>query len=194
MILTCQSEGSFETYQTIIAEIFGPETEKQSLIDLCCGECTMSRNYPFKTKLYVDILEWPTMPPETRKTFVQTDVLGDHEIFNRKYDVANCSDGIEHFARNKGLELIARMELISSKQVFFTPIGPLWLHPESDTDPTSHKSFWYPSDLPTYAHIELPNYHPLLGCGAFFFWHCEDIEKDFNRVSSALKAKLPCAE
>ena len=181
MNITLDITGDGPKYIRIISAIIGNQIENQSLIDLCCAECTITKQLPFKNKTYVDVLAWnPNVP-----NFIQTDVLGDHEVFNNHYDVANCSDGIEHLRPEQGQLLIERMNKLANKQILFTPLGPYLVEPNS-TIPESHKSAWYPEDFPGFAAITCPNWHPTLNVGAFFVWKTHDIEADFERVKAHL--------
>lgn len=187
MKITIQSNGSFPLYEEIIQAIIGPNINQQTLIDLCCCEATVTRKLPFKDKIYVDVLDCWDIPGQMNK-FVQADVLGEHEIFNQHYDIANCSDGIEHLTKDEGFQLLKRMEKISDKQILFTPLGD-YIVEVGNPDPKCHKSGWYPEDFEGYASIVAPQYHPTLGqngVGAFWVWKCNDIESDFQRVKDLI--------
>jgi hypothetical protein len=77
--------------------------------------------------------------------------------------------------------------LFSEKQIFFTPLGDYMV--DDSLDPEGHHSGWLPEDFEQlgWATIVLPDYHPLLGIGAFYAWHCDRIEEDFERVKNELK-------
>lgn len=155
------------------------------MIDLCSCEATVTRNLNFREKTYVDILDCWEIPGQMDR-FVCADVLGDHPCLRQHYDVAYCSDGIEHFAKEDGLRLLSRMNDLADKQILFTPLGEYCVEPES-TDPRSHKSGWMPEDFPGFAVIVAPNYHPSLNnLGAFWVWWCRDIEEDFRRVKDEM--------
>lgn len=184
MRITIPGEGSFPLYEKVIYAILGDKMSEETFIDLCCCEATISRNFPYKEKTYVDALDCWQIPGQMNR-FVQADVLGDHECFNRKYDVAFCSDGIEHLTKPQGFRLVERMKAISEKQVLFTPLGELSVETDNP-DPRSHKSGWHPGDFPGFAAVVVPHYHPTLGVGAFWVWRCKDIDKDFDRVTKLL--------
>lgn len=120
--------------------------------------------------------------------FVEADVLGDHPVLAAQYDVSICSDGIEHVTKEQGFALVEKMKSISKKQVLFTPLDPWMMSSPEDTNPESHKSLWAPEDLPDFAHVVLPVYHPTLNIGAFFFWKVEDLDQDFARVVNELES------
>ena len=184
MKIIINDHGSYPLYESIIQAIIGPNIHEQSLIDLCSCEATVTRKLPFQEKTYVDVLDCWDIPGQMDR-FVQTDVLGDHEIFNKHYDVANCSDGIEHLIKDDGIRLVERMKTISDKQILFTPLGN-YLVEVGNPDPKCHKSGWYPDDFEGFAAIIAPKYHPTLGIGAFWVWKCENIEADFQRVKSLI--------
>lgn len=185
MKLELKNNGSYEFYEEVINAIIGNNTEDKTFIDLCCCEATVTRKLKFKEKTYVDVLDCWEIPGEMDR-FVQADVLGDHPIFNKKYDIANCSDGIEHLTRDDGFRLVERMKNISDKQILFTPLGNYMIE-EGNPDPKCHKSGWFAEDFVGFASIVCPQYHPTLGVGAFWVWKCEDIEKDFARVKGILR-------
>ena len=162
--------------------------EGKTLIDLCCFECRLIRRLPFEDKTYVDI-SWRNLDvngPGEQHRFVQADVLGDHEVFNKHYDVAICSDGIEHLHKDQGWQLLERMKKISTRQVLFTPLHAWMMEPDNPA-PESHKSLWTPEDLPDWSHIALTHYHTSYKIGAFFFWNCPNIEEDWKRVAPAAR-------
>jgi hypothetical protein len=79
------------------------------------------------------------------------------------------------------------MEMISDKQIIFTPIGPYLM--QDNDNPEDHHSAWYPSDFPGWACLVFPEYHPTLEVGAFFAWRCKDIKEDYERVYLELVKK-----
>lgn len=186
MRINLPDNGSFPFYEKVINAIMGPAVESKTLIDLCCCEATVTRKLPFKEKTYVDVLDCWDIPGQMHR-FVQTDVLGDHEIFSKRYDVANCSDGIEHLTREQGFALVERMKAISDRQTLFTPLGEHLVETDNP-DPKCHKSGWQPEDFEGFASIVCPHYHPTLGIGAFWVWRCENLEADFERVRNVLGA------
>ena len=193
MKITLHENGSFPLYENIIRAIIGPKMTEQSFIDLCSCEATITRNLQFKEKTYVDVLDCWDIPGQMDK-FIQTDVLGDHEIFNKHYDIANCSDGIEHLSKEEGFRLIERMKNISDKQILFTPLGNYMIE-VGNPDPKCHKSGWHPEDFEGFASIVCPIYHPTLGengLGAFWVWKCDDIEADFQRVNDLIASFRYC--
>lgn len=168
----------------MINALLGPGVKSKTMIDLCCCNARMTRQMPFKEKTYVDALDCWDIPGEMDR-FVQADVLGDDPVLQRQYDVAICSDGIEHLKKPEGHRLIERMRSISQKQVLFTPLGD-YLVDENDPDPKGHKSGWFPEDVPEFASIVFPVYHPTLNIGAFFFWRSDNMKEEMNRVRTCL--------
>ena len=185
MKITLKNKGSYELFDEIIKSIIGDEITNQTFIDLCSCEATATRNLPFKEKTYVDALDCWNIPGQMHN-FIQADVLGDHACFNKKYDVANCSDGIEHLSREDGFRLVERMKKISSKQILFTPLGEYMVE-VGNPDPKCHKSGWYPEDFEGFASIVFPNWHPALGIGAFWVWRSDNLQEEFERLKSLFK-------
>lgn len=185
MKLEIQDHGSYPLYDKIIRAIIGNSITEQSLIDLCSCEATVTRNLDFKDKVYVDALDCWHIPDQMHR-FVQADVLGDHECLNKHYDVANCSDGIEHLTKEDGFRLVEKMKKISDKQILFTPLGEYMVE-VGNPDPKCHKSGWWAEDFAGFAAIVAPNYHPTLGVGAFWVWNCENLEADFERVKKLIQ-------
>jgi hypothetical protein len=159
-----------------------------SFIDLCSYEARLTRRLPFADRTYVDISfrNLDNVGPGEQDKFVQADVLGDHPVFNRRYDVAICSDGIEHLTKEQGWKLLERMKQLADRQVLFTPLHA-WMMDPTNPAPESHKSLWTPEDLPDWAHISVPEYHPTLGIGAFFFWNCPNLDEDWKRVAKNIR-------
>lgn len=176
--------GSGDLYIKVLGTIAG-DVRGKNVIDLCCCSSPHLRKLPFAKKVYVDVVDRGLNCPIEQQSFVLADVLGDHPVLNDHYDVATCLDGIEHLTPDQGWQLLARMEKLADKQILFTPLDP-WMMDTASTNPESHKSLWTPDILPGYAHIVFPKYHKLLNIGAFFFWKCDNLEADFERVVNAL--------
>jgi hypothetical protein len=184
MQITIQNYGSYELFDKIIKTIIGDDISNQTFIDLCSCEATATRNLGFKEKTYVDALDCWVIPGQMDR-FIQADVLGDHEVFNKHYSVANCSDGIEHLTKEQGFKLVQRMEAISDKQILFTPYGEHMVE-VGNPDPRCHKSGWWPEDFPDFASIVCPNWHPTLGIGAFWFWNSPNLETEMLKIKKIL--------
>lgn len=167
-----------QLFLRVLRTIIGPEPI-HSRIDLCCNIARLTRYLPGQDKVYVDIVEHDL--GSEQPYFVKADVREDHAVFNRHYDLATCTDGIEHLHANEGLDLIEKALKISDKCIFFTPLGYTRMEP-GDPHPDMHRSLWSPKQFRDWGCITYPNYHSALGIGAFFFWHCKDIKKDFQRV------------
>jgi hypothetical protein len=190
MIITLNNHGSYEIFTDILTTIMG-NSLGTSLLDLCCNEATVTGKLPFNKKIFVDI-EPRTLLYNQQKNFVETDALSDHTIFNDNYEVVTCLDGIEHVTREQGWKLIERMKKLGNKSIIFTPLDAWMMEVEGSerylNDPKCHKSLWNPNDLPDWAHIVMPKYHPTLNIGAFFSWYCSDLEQDFIRVKNAINS------
>lgn len=191
-ILTLPGPGTTERFLTVMRAIIGPGIREQSLIDLCSYHARASRQLEFREAVYVDVGDHRAQFDGLN--FVQADVVaGEHEVFERRYDVATCLDGLEHVHKPEGVRLLARMSTLATKAIGFTPADGWMIEPDNP-NPESHKCLWHPSELPEWAHIVFPDYHETLisdagrkGVGAFFFWKGPDLQEDFWRVSRALR-------
>jgi hypothetical protein len=146
-----------------------PSGKPLSLLDLCCGEMTNTSRLHFAHSVHVDVQDMPNRPPGFR--FIHADVLADHPVFHEHYDVALCSDGIEHLRTGQAAELLLKMEKCATLAVLFTPLGDYMVEPDA-THPDRHKSGWLPETFRDigFHTATFPNWHPTLNCGAFFAW------------------------
>lgn len=183
--------GSGELYLKVLKAICG-DTAGKSMVDLMCYHAPYTPLLGFNKRTYLDIQDRGLDHKEEQSFFKQVDVL---EYLSNSYcqyfDVAICSDGIEHLEEFHGLFLIKKMYMHSKKQILFTPLGDLNLSAEKHPD--SHRSGWTPEKIEYmipgsshFAYIIFPNFHPTLNTGAFFFWHCNNIQQDFERVKNEL--------
>lgn len=166
--------GSHELYIQTIREIVG-EIEGKSLLDLCCGEMAVTQKMPFdwKRSLAVDVIDAPERPR------ICDFLLADARSFvpEQIYDVAICSDGIEHLSFTEGVRLLTMMHKYAKVAIVFTPTGDKNLDSERSTNPHSHKSSWSPMEfevLDWNTHY-FPDWHPTICLGAVFAWR-----KNFN--------------
>lgn len=164
--------GSMALWTEIFVRIIGKPTSEISLIDLCCGRMGNTGQLKFKKSLHIDVTDYEERPKEFE--FLKQDVLELPWWLNAKYDVALCSDGIEHLSRDDGNRLIRKMEDLSPVQVIFTPLGDYMVNPLT-TDPEHHRSGWLAKDFPKWWETqEFPNWHPTLNIGALWAWHRND--------------------
>jgi hypothetical protein len=182
MIIVFEGSGH-EFHERVTRCLIGSNIEDMSLIDLCCYTAPFTQRLPFREKTFVDVDDWDI--PLSAGEFVKTDVLGSHPVFQRRFDVATCLDGIEHLAKTDGLRLVERMSMLAPRQIFFTPLGEYKVESDSD-DPLVHKSGWLPEDFSGFAVIIAPNFHPTLNIGALWAWRCPDLAEDFGRVKEEL--------
>lgn len=179
--------GNGTIYLDILKAICG-DTKGKSMVDLMCHHAPYTPLLGFKDRLYVDVLDRGLDHPEEQKYFVCSDVfVYTFENSHMHYDVAICSDGIEHLKKQAGRDFIWTMRLQSGKAILFTPLGEYAV--TNEDNPDSHRSGWLPEDLPEFATVVLPDFHPTLNVGAFFAWHTKDIKQDFERVKNELKYK-----
>jgi hypothetical protein len=183
--------GSGEIWLAVMRAICG-DTAGKSMIDLGCYHAPHTPLLGFKDRTYVDIQDRPLDFPEEQKCFVQYDMIDYLERCNKHFDISIASDSIEHLRVSHALSLLNKMHKASDKQILFTPLGE-WMISEDD-HPDSHKSGWTPDKLDAlmpdhWAYIIFPDFHPTMNAGAFFFWHCDNIKEDFERVKSELNNK-----
>lgn len=167
-----------------------PQMAAMSLIDLCSYEGTITKRLNFADKTFVDVMDVADKFVNGEK-FVQADAIhGEHPVFDHKYDVSICLDGIEHVRKAYGYKLLDRMKALSDIQIFFTPDAAIgWMMDKEDSeDPTTHKCVWAPEDLDgEWAHVSFPEWHRVgCDCGAFFSWRAPNIEAEFERVKQVL--------
>lgn len=168
-----------------IVRLISGHPASQSMIDLCCAHATCSSRVGFGTRKYVDIQPWQLDDGDEQRFFVQENALEQKGSF----DVALCADGIEHFKKEDGYELIRVMQSLAPIRIVFTPLGEYKVGPIKNTV-DDHKSGWYPDDVPDFESIVFPNWHPTLNAGAFFFFQCPDVERVFDSTVSELTCLL----
>ncbi len=182
---------SGEIWMDVVKAICG-DTAGKSMLDLMCHRAPYTPLLGFKTPVYVDIQDRQFDHPKEKKSFAEWDVRNIMNcrlvVNNSPFDVAICSDGIEHLTKIEGVRLIADMQFLSNKSIFFTPLGEL--NVGEGGGPDSHKSGWTPEDFVGYAAVVFPDFHPSLSCGAFFAFRCENIEQEFERVKKELNKIL----
>lgn len=177
-------EGNIDIYMMVLRAICG-ETKDKSMIDLMCAFAPNTPKLGFSHRIYVDIIDRVLDHPEEQHRFLKMDVLKVRH--SEMYDVAICSDGIEHLHKDDGFMLLKVMQTLSKKQIIFTPLTDLFGMAESNNhDPEAHRSLWTPDDLPGWATIVFPDYHRVWNGGAFFAFNCENLEEEFERVKNSI--------
>lgn len=161
--------------------------DKKSMIDICSGECPNTRRLPIEYKTYIDIVYRDI--GKDQDCLVVADVLAWRIM--KKFDVAIALDCIEHFEKNKGFELLELMDYYSDNKIIFTPVGNYLIEQVKTNNPDSHKSGWVAKEFENmgWATIVFPNFHPLLGIGAFFALKCKNLESEFERIINELNQK-----
>ena len=191
MNLTFDISGNGEIYLDVLKTICG-DTNNKSMIDLGSGNAPSTRQLGFTFKTYVDIVNRDIQ--EENKFFEQRDILEmvKENVFPA-YDVSISLDNLEHYYKDDALNVLEWVQNNSAKQIIFTPLGKYCtIEVEGNKDPDTHKSGWTDEEFEAmgWATITFPHYHQLLGgLGAFFAWHCDNIEQDFERVKNELKNK-----
>lgn len=176
--------GSGELYLKVMKAICG-DTEGMSMVDLMCYHAPYTPLLGFDKRTYVDIQDRGLDHKGEQPYFIKADVFEYLSSIERPFDVAICSDGLEHLSRDRGIDLLVMMMDYSEKSIIFTPLGEYMV--TNDDHPDSHKSGWAPKDFSDgWATVVFPDFHPALNTGAFFAFHCENIEQDFERVKNEL--------
>ncbi len=178
-------QGNDEIYYDCLQAILG-NTKRNSFVDMGCHKSPHLPRLGFKERTYIDILPQVLDYPEEQQYFIQKDVL-DVEKGSYKVDVAFSLDVCEHLTIPNGYKLFEILESISTKQILFTPLGEMWVG--TSGHPEEHASGWTPEMIPGYASIVFPDYHKGWGFGAFFFFRCDNLEQEFERVKNELKTK-----
>lgn len=182
--------GDVEIYMDCLEAITGDN--RSSMIDLGCCHAPHTPKLGFKTRKYIDKNYRTLDHKEEQQYFKQEDVL--NRIYNHYYSVSFAMDFIEHLTEKNGHKLLDIMDNISVRQVLFTPLTDLFGMDYETENPESHRSLWTPDMIESaypgkYAFIIFPNYHAVWNGGAFFFFHCSNIEQDFERVKNILSTK-----
>jgi hypothetical protein len=181
--------GNINVYMDCLQAICGDTTGK-SMVDLMCCFAPNTPKLGFKYRRYFDIIDRKLDYPDEQQYFEKYDVLNYWFPDVSKYDVAICSDGIEHFYPDDGKKLINVMQQISHKQIIFTPLGEIFkLHNTGADDPEAHHSLWTPDNFPGWATLVFPDYHKVWNGGAFWAFKCEDTQEEYNRVYLELLKK-----
>lgn len=180
--------GTIEIYMDVMRSLCG-DTAGKSMIDLGCHKAPNTPRLGFAKKLYVDVLPQILDHPEEQKYFRKADILEYNEEFI-DFDVAICSDCIEHLTLVQGLELLEIMRFMADKQILFTPLTDLFGMAEmSNKDPEAHRSLWSPEMLDGWITISFPRYHEVWNGGAFFAMRCIDMHQEFERIKNDLDLK-----
>lgn len=158
--------GSGDLHLAVLRALIGDPTGKRCL-DLCCGEMSSSRYLQFVDRLCIDVVDEPRRPKEFR--FIQADVTQSWNPEGGEWDVALCSDGIEHLTKVDGHRLARRMTECARLAILFTPLGFL-SNPSAPDNSHAHRSGWLPEDLPEWQNLCFPHWHERLDFGAVFFW------------------------
>lgn len=189
--------GSIEVYMDVMRAICG-ETEGKSMLDLMCCFAPNTPKLGFSSRTYIDKIARELDIKEEQEFFYPIEVSTFfREMQGLHWDVAICSDGIEHVTKEYGAGMLADMAIASDKQIIFTPLGELFMSKQPDDgDPERHRSAWYPEDFLKdeffgypFACIVFPHYHKTWNVGAFFAFRCKNIATEFLRVRKELWSK-----
>lgn len=176
-------EGNEQIYISILQLLCG-DTSNSSMVDLMCHKAPYTPKLGFKERVYVDIQNRALDYPEEQQYFVNKDVFEFLSGPCKLFDVAICSDGLEHLTEERGRSFLTLMKMRSRKQIIFTPLGSYAVADPPTENPDEHKSGWTPDMLAWPLAIVLPDFHPQLKCGAWFGINCDYPE--LIRISSLL--------
>lgn len=180
-------EGNLEVYMDVLRAICG-DTSGKSMTDYGCCFAPNTPTLGFEKRRYIDIIDRELDHKSEQRYFFKGDIL--YKFYQHYVDVSISSDVIEHLTVKDGYRLLKIMEDSSRKQILFTPTTDLFgMAKNKDKDPEKHRSVWKPKMTPHYASIVFPDYHKVWNGGAYFFYRCEDLENDFERVINELKDK-----
>lgn len=163
-------QGTHETwlrfFHAIIAPLGAPGG--LSLLDLCCGEMAVTRHLHFGESLHLDVIDAPGRPREFpfRQIDVGAWILNDR----RQWDVIVLSDGLEHFRKREGMDILDYMREHAQIPVVFVPVGDDTSVDEDADGPHTHKSLWTPEEFEDWNTLVWPDWHPTIGLGAMFAW------------------------
>lgn len=162
--------GSGELWLSVVRRIIGKPTEGLSLLDLCCNECTTTARFKWKRHCGVDVVSWPKRPKWVEFHLKDAKQFA-FECDFEEFDVCIVSDGVEHFTKFEGQQMLDAATGAARLVIMFTPLGEYMVDPSS-THPDSHKSGWWPQEFVDngWAVDVYPKWHPSLGVGAFFAW------------------------
>jgi hypothetical protein len=178
--------GSGELWLDIMRIICG-DTGGKSMLDACCHKAPYTSKLGFSERTYVDIQDRPLDDPNEQKYFIKADIVEYLVKTEHVFDVAICSDAVEHFSFSDGYNLIWLMSFKSYKTIFFTPLGACMIQNKETNDPDAHRTGWIPEMFEGYLSIVLPNFHPTIKSGAFFSVLCNPIET--TRIYNEIKSK-----
>ena len=163
--------GSHALWLEVVNRIIG-DGPRDTLLDVCCGGCAVTRHLAFATKAGVDVWDHPERPTDV--LFHKQDAwafLNDRWDDRGQFDVAIISDGLEHFNKSQGMLVRCAMRRIANLSIIFVPTGDEVLVTPESTDPHSHKSSWTAASFRDmgYTVEEYPSWHGE-GRGALFTW------------------------
>lgn len=184
-------EGNLEVYMDCLNAIIGDK--RDSMIDLGCCYAPNTPMLGFEKRRYIDVVYRQLDHIGEQEHFEQADIL--ETPVDVHYTVAFSLDSIEHLTISDGYKLLNIMNTISDRQIIFSPLTDLFgMAKKRNKNPEAHRSLWKPEELEQmfpnqYAYLIFPDYHKVWNGGAFFFYRCEGLQDDFERVLSELKTK-----
>jgi hypothetical protein len=105
------------------------------------------------------------------RPFFYVDALNIGDFLKPKqFDLITALDFIEHQTKEKGFRMLDVLEgLCRGRLILFTPLGEYMVGNDSK-DLQGHLSGWKPEEFVQlgYSCLVMPNFHPLLGIGAFY--------------------------
>jgi len=142
-------------------------------LDLGCGAAPYTRN--LQDCVWMDMKPHATWP----KRIIVDDIRKAPDMFQKwKFGTGVMLDVVEHLHKPDVLKLLAGLEPLCRRVLIFTPLGDLWLTPDS-TDPHHHVSGWTPEEFQAmgFHTWTWPKFHLFengVTHGAFWAWKCLD--------------------
>lgn len=188
MTIQFDTEGSGDLHLEVLKILCG-DTSGKSMIDLMCCHARTTGALGFDRRQYMDIQHWDL--EQESQYFVQANVLDQDWEVSPHFDVSLCLDGIEHLTVPDGQRLIAIMQLISDKQILFTPLNNFFgMSGVHNSDPDEHRSLWTPEQFPDWITIVFPNFHKIWEGGAWYgMKSIGGMTEEFDRITQLLTQK-----
>ena len=191
MRLTFDCEGYSEVHLDVLKVLVGEIWRmEKDMVDLCCGFAAQTRQLQFSDKNFIDIVDRDLA--EENVNFEVRDVMEFIGCrFPQKLHSTFLLDAIEHFKKEEGKKILYWMNENSERSIVFTPLGDYLIETTETNNPDSHKSGWHPEEFEEngWVTVVFPNFHKLLGIGAFFALKCDNIKDEFKNIYYELNQK-----
>ena len=183
-------------YQELELAIGGAE----SVIDIGCGINSPVAHLSSRPRFLVGVDGFQPSIDESRKRsihdeYVCSDLLNIDKAFEPgTFETAIALDVIEHFPKEKGLELMQKMEKLASKRVIiFTPNGFLPQDEHSGNPLQKHVSGWSVEEMRQYGYrvVGINGWKVLRGEFALIRFHPRSFWLIVSRLTQSVVRKHP---